>query len=431
MLDLTSLQPFLDWLAQHPNLAGLVTFIVAAAESLAIVGILVPGVVLMLGIGALIGLDAVPLWSSLLWAAMGAAVGDGASYWLGRHFDQQLRHVWPLSKHPELIPKGEQFFNRHGAISVLFGRFVGPLRPIIPAIAGIMHMPVARFYLVNILSAIVWAPVVLLPGVAMGASLHLAGDVALRFAIAVGTLLLLVWFFGWLVYRVAHLLFARQVRWLVDVLTHLTAHRYAVSVGFAGLLLVLVVAGWQLWHEPPEGKVEVFDERVWWETGGKVFAKSKVSELASVGLQWLGDLSTIQKALRHQGWYDIPQLSIKNTALWFAPTPEVATLPLPASGGTGKSIAAQLGYPVSPGKQWVLVLRSAKRVAIPGAKPLWMGDVRLMQLNAGPFDSGIPVFVDISPADLEALLQQFKAVGATVKPSTMSGESTGQWLLLR
>ena len=71
-MDLSAIQPLLDWITAHPNLAGLVVFAIAAGESLAVVGILVPGVMFMLGVGALVGIGVLELWSTLAWAAVGA-----------------------------------------------------------------------------------------------------------------------------------------------------------------------------------------------------------------------------------------------------------------------------------------------------------------------------------------------------------------------
>ena len=68
-------QPLLDWVGQNPHLSGAVVFAIAAAESLVVVGILVPGVAMMLGIGTLVGLDALPLWPTLFWAAAGRRWG--------------------------------------------------------------------------------------------------------------------------------------------------------------------------------------------------------------------------------------------------------------------------------------------------------------------------------------------------------------------
>ena len=71
-------QPLLDWVGHNPHLSGAVVFAIAAAESLVVVGILVPGVAIMLGIGTLVGLDVLPLWPTLFWAAAGQAAAATA-----------------------------------------------------------------------------------------------------------------------------------------------------------------------------------------------------------------------------------------------------------------------------------------------------------------------------------------------------------------
>ncbi|KES14420.1 SNARE associated Golgi family protein, partial [Gilliamella apis SCGC AB-598-P17] len=53
---------------------------------------------------------------------------------------------------------------QHWAIEVFIGRFFGPLRAIVPLIAGTMHMSTSKFNLANIASAPVWAFVLLAPG---------------------------------------------------------------------------------------------------------------------------------------------------------------------------------------------------------------------------------------------------------------------------
>ena len=60
-MDLEIIQPILDRITNHPDLSGLIVFLVAAGESLALVGIVVPGVVFMLSIGTLVGLGALNL----------------------------------------------------------------------------------------------------------------------------------------------------------------------------------------------------------------------------------------------------------------------------------------------------------------------------------------------------------------------------------
>ncbi len=195
------LQPTLDWLNANPTWAGVIIFAVSLAESLLVVGVLVPGALLMLAFGALIALGTIDLWSTLLWAIAGAIVGDGISFWIGYHFKDSLRTVWPFNKHPQMLKRGEHFFMRHGGKSVVLGRFVGPVRAVIPTVAGIMGMSPRRFTVINVLSAIAWAPTYILPGVAVGASLGLASQVATRFGLLVFGFIILLLLVAWLIKR--------------------------------------------------------------------------------------------------------------------------------------------------------------------------------------------------------------------------------------
>ncbi len=196
------LETVIHWISTNPGWSGWFVFLIALGESLAVVGLFVPGAVLMFAVGALIGGGVMDLWPTLAWAAAGAVVGDGVSYWLGRHYHQNLRGIWPFSRYPSLIDKGEAFFRRHGGKGVLLGRFVGPVRPVIPLVAGMMDMPAWRFTLVNVLSALLWAPVYILPGVVFSSSLSMATEVAGRLAVLILLLFGVVLVTVWLVRRV-------------------------------------------------------------------------------------------------------------------------------------------------------------------------------------------------------------------------------------
>jgi membrane protein DedA with SNARE-associated domain len=130
MIDL--FYQLLDWVAQNPLWSGVVIFLVAMSESLAIVGLIVPGVIIMFGIGALIAAGAIEFWSAMAWAVAGAVVGDGLSFWLGRHYRDRLTAMWPFSRYPSSLEQGVAFFNKYGGKSVAFGRFFGPVRAVIP-----------------------------------------------------------------------------------------------------------------------------------------------------------------------------------------------------------------------------------------------------------------------------------------------------------
>src|SRR3990167_9216591 len=112
MSDIVS--PLLQWLNANPQLAGFVTFLISAGESIAIFGTIVPGSITMTAIGTLAGAGIIPLWGTIFWAVFGAIVGDGISYWIGHYFKNQLRNIWPFKSNPNILKKGEKFVHKYG-----------------------------------------------------------------------------------------------------------------------------------------------------------------------------------------------------------------------------------------------------------------------------------------------------------------------------
>ncbi len=213
-----------DWISANPGWAGVGVFLIAFFESLALVGLLLPGAAMMFGVGAMVGTGVLPLWLTLVWAAFGAIAGDGVSFWLGRRYHMQVKTMWPLRKHPELIARATHFFYRHGGKSILLGRFVGPIRPVIPAVAGMLEMPTRRFILFNIISGTLWAPVYVFPGMIFATSLGLAAEVASRLAVLIGTLLGLLFMALWLQKHLFNWLHRHTWPWMHRTLTWARLH---------------------------------------------------------------------------------------------------------------------------------------------------------------------------------------------------------------
>lgn len=248
-------QELLNWLNGHPGWGIAIVFGVSFVESLALVGILLPGIVILFGVGALIGLgllDMVPVWIA---ASLGAFLGDALSYALGHRFRGHLLDLWPFSRYPGLMERGTRFFHAHGAKSVVAGRFIGPLRPIIPAVGGMLGMQPARFLLVDIPACILWAPSFLLPGMLFGASLEVASEYTGRLAVMLVISLAILWLTWWLIRVIYEPLAGRSARWLRHAIRWSRRHpvlgRIAgplldpsrgdvLSVAMLGMLLVLL-----------------------------------------------------------------------------------------------------------------------------------------------------------------------------------------------
>ena len=280
----------ITWLEQHPHEAGVAVFLVNLSESLVVVGLFVPGTLVMFGIGALVSVGAMGLQATLLWAIAGALAGDGISYLIGRHYHERLRILWPFRQHPEWLERAERFFERHGAKSVVFGRFAGPVRPIIPAVAGMMGMSAGRFYWANFLSAITWAPAYILPGVVFGASLGLATQVATRFLLTLVLLLLLLWLIGVLLNR-------------VYVLLRSHVHPMVAAVAIIGLL---ISAGY-------------------WVTR---YLDEQDGSNRSMTFLMTGDLKTLAQNFTDQGWQAVPFPEMAHLLRVFVPIVKISDLPV-------------------------------------------------------------------------------------------------------
>ncbi len=141
-----------------------IMFALAFGESLAFISLLIPAWSALIALGALIGssgIEFVPIWIA---GSLGAAFGDWLSYWIGLKLEYGVQNIWPLSRHPTLIPRGEAFVKKWGIAAIFIGRFFGPLRASVPLIAGIFAMPFWRFQIANFISAFIWAAVLLTLG---------------------------------------------------------------------------------------------------------------------------------------------------------------------------------------------------------------------------------------------------------------------------
>ena len=154
-------QYIIDFARQNEAFAPPIVFAFAFGESLAFVSLVLPAWAVLVAIGALVGVSVIRFWPVWIAISMGAALGDWLSYWIGLKLGKAAYHTWPLSYRPHLIPKGEAFVKKWGVLGVFVGRFFGPLRSIVPLVAGIFVMPYWPFQLANFASAFVWASVIL------------------------------------------------------------------------------------------------------------------------------------------------------------------------------------------------------------------------------------------------------------------------------
>lgn len=154
-----------DFMHAHAAWAAPAAFVIAFAESLAVVSLFVPATVMLLGLGAVVAAGAAGFGEVFAAAVTGAILGNSVSYWVGRRFKHSISGAWPFRQRPELLLQGHGFFHQHGGKSVFIARFFGPTRAIVPLVAGMTEMPKRRFLAANVLSAIIWVVLSISPGI--------------------------------------------------------------------------------------------------------------------------------------------------------------------------------------------------------------------------------------------------------------------------
>ena len=194
MLDFV-IKPIIDsmpYFASIGILIYLVVFIVSGLESSPI-GAIFPGVVVMLSFGSVISQGYMHFLPCVIASILGAVIGDTFSYYIGRYGRRFFKenHRYLSTKN---LKVGRDFFDKYGAKSIVIARFIGPIRPAVPIIAGTTHMDFKLFTMWNTVGATVWSVAYLLLGVLVGRKWHIFG----KYMSEVGLILSVVGIVGFL-----------------------------------------------------------------------------------------------------------------------------------------------------------------------------------------------------------------------------------------
>jgi undecaprenyl-diphosphatase len=130
-------------------------FLIALAECVPVAGGFFPGGTLIYFASVLAAQGYFNVWDIFIYAALGAILGDYLGYSLGR-WGAPLLERYKIIK-PETFAGAEDFFKKYGNKSILWGRFIGPIRAVVPFVAGASKMPAGPFLFWNIIGALIWS----------------------------------------------------------------------------------------------------------------------------------------------------------------------------------------------------------------------------------------------------------------------------------
>tara|TARA_Y100001970_G_scaffold102940_1_gene129202 strand:- start:9583 stop:10191 length:609 start_codon:yes stop_codon:yes gene_type:complete len=156
------------WLENNPEWIATAIFLSAFVETFALIGIIVPGVVLLTlisGLASNTSLDIVQVFSI---AFIGSLIADILSYFMGKSLSKSIDSIKPFKTNPGLLDRGRAFFGNYGILSIFFGKFIGPIRPLMPITAGTLNMDTSKFLLIDTFGCLMWSLLYTLPGFIAG-----------------------------------------------------------------------------------------------------------------------------------------------------------------------------------------------------------------------------------------------------------------------
>lgn len=110
----------------------------------------------------------VNIWTLLAVGIVAAILGDQVGYYLGHRFGRRLFKDDAKVLKTEHLQSAEEFFEKHGPVALVLGRFVPIVRTFIPVAAGTAEMPYKNFVGWNVCGAISWVVSMNLVGVFLG-----------------------------------------------------------------------------------------------------------------------------------------------------------------------------------------------------------------------------------------------------------------------
>ncbi|MCW5197637.1 DedA family protein [Buchnera aphidicola] len=144
----------------------LITIFISFIESFVLIGCFLPGIVIMSSLGAIIAHTHNKFYPIWIASTIGCLLGDWISYFIGWKFKHLIKNLKIFKNNFIIIQKIKKLLQTYNLITILFGKFIGITRPIIPVLSGMLEISFfKKFFFPNLLGCILWPIIYLMPGI--------------------------------------------------------------------------------------------------------------------------------------------------------------------------------------------------------------------------------------------------------------------------
>jgi membrane-associated protein len=162
-----------NWLHAAGSFGALaIVFAIIFAESGLLIGFFLPGDTLLFSAGilaasGLFGNNGI-IWLCLS-AFLGAVIGDNVGYTFGRRVGRRIfAREDSVLFHKDNLKRAEDFYKKHGSMTIILARFVPIVRTFAPVVAGMGKMERSVFLTFNIIGGLLWGVGISLAGYFLG-----------------------------------------------------------------------------------------------------------------------------------------------------------------------------------------------------------------------------------------------------------------------
>jgi membrane-associated protein len=147
----------------------LILFLIIFCETGLVVTPILPGDSLLFAVGTFAARGALDINLVLIVLSVAAVAGDTLNYAIGYRLGPQVfRKEGVRFLNREYLDRTHQFYERHGAKTIVIARFVPIVRTFAPFVAGIGRMSYSRFVVYNVVGGVGWIVILVLGGFAFG-----------------------------------------------------------------------------------------------------------------------------------------------------------------------------------------------------------------------------------------------------------------------
>lgn len=160
-----------DFIIAYDSWIYVILFLIIFVETGVVVMPFLPGDSLLFAVGMFAAQGSLNIWICLVLLLAAAILGDASNYLIGKYLGPKMLKLRWRGKQlikPQYLDKTHEFYEKHGAKTIVIARFVPIVRTFAPFVAGIGKMNYWHFLSYNVIGGVLWIVGLTLAGYFLG-----------------------------------------------------------------------------------------------------------------------------------------------------------------------------------------------------------------------------------------------------------------------